>query len=1155
MLKLFSRQGILQHTSEYVAGVEKCIAWKPSGTVIASSQMLPNKHSIIFFEKNGLKHRDFALPFAPHTFALTQLAWSQDSEVLLVCGFEGSLDGGGEGGRYAQARQSLLLYTTSNYHWYLKQRLQFDLPLDTIGGILWDETEYSLLHLLSRQGGFTYRALHYNRSVSATAGQVLLIDGNQLLVSDFERSLVPPPMSTYGIEFEGQISQVCHEATDQENGGLLAVFLNGDQLVLLQQQSASSSLAECANVNDHHSIASYSFSNVFSDFTAVYRPLFSKVVPHIGRLLLPLLLGEQGRLYGLLDGRIACFDYQNPQSEGEIVFLSKELTEPIAALTTLPDRRQLLLANTAGRLFSFDIEKKSSAETEEENILTEYRPKTGATTPVYDDRPLHLWTFTDDDEKDGEPHIICHTVRNSLYYDHHLLFSCIVNSAMLYDGAGSSSSSKYLLFSTSSSLFYCWPLVKNFDPVQMFRAYPPRSLEKGARIIAASVGQAKVVLQMPRGNLEAFHPRLLVLSKVEQHLRELDFLRAFELLRKNRINLNYLCDFDFALFTANSDRFLQQIGEKHSDWICLFLSELSPENAFCLLNGKTEAEAPKIARKVDTVCELLREKMQVLMGGDDQQTQQERYLNALLLTYIKKEARPELAEALQVVKALPSGKLRDSAIKYMLYVVNVNRLFDEALGTYDFDILLMVAGRSNKDPKEYIPLVNGFKAIEEEEYRRYRIDMHLQRWRSALTHLSRCNDSDGSGGARFEEALELIEQRHLFREAIEIYGLNSSSSTEAAAKYSPIWNLYGDYLFKKKYYQEAAIAFRRAANHGQAFKMYLMEGNWSMASVCARQMARLEGKEDGEEEQEAAAFERHIGPVAQQLVLNGNHTAGAYIQEHYLHQPREAFTTLVRGRQWEQALRCLHDHFDRQVDVRKELLEGHLLPELKEAYQSTVGAIERTAGQLTGHLDRLKEVLMAARLNAQEAGAGAGGHHFETESDCYSDTSSLLDTASLKSSDSGHSASSLKTNKSRSAGFARKQKRLEQRKYVPVKRGSPNEDLQLVFAIRELLTSSSTSLLADSRALLLALYDLLLAEQSAALQRQLQQLHAQFTAALEYIWKGEFFERRLAEGRRTEHFAPFSVSHLIFCSFIDDMLREAPKLEQDPAKWSLVLNC
>ena len=38
----------------------------------------------------------------------------------------------------------------------------------------------------------------------------------------------------------------------------------------------------------------------------------------------------------------------------------------------------------------------------------------------------------------------------------------------------------------------------------------------------------------------------------------------------------------------------------------------------------------------------------------------------------------------------------EEAIKYTLFLVDVNQLFDVALGMYDFDLVLMVAERSQK---------------------------------------------------------------------------------------------------------------------------------------------------------------------------------------------------------------------------------------------------------------------------------------------------------------------------------------------------------------------------------------------------------------------------------------------------------------------------
>lgn len=45
-----------------------------------------------------------------------------------------------------------------------------------------------------------------------------------------------------------------------------------------------------------------------------------------------------------------------------------------------------------------------------------------------------------------------------------------------------------------------------------------RRVERGSRIVTSVPDDTKLVLQMPRGNLETVHPRALVLSAVRRHL-------------------------------------------------------------------------------------------------------------------------------------------------------------------------------------------------------------------------------------------------------------------------------------------------------------------------------------------------------------------------------------------------------------------------------------------------------------------------------------------------------------------------------------------------------------------------------------------------------------------------------------------------------------
>ena len=57
----------------------------------------------------------------------------------------------------------------------------------------------------------------------------------------------------------------------------------------------------------------------------------------------------------------------------------------------------------------------------------------------------------------------------------------------------------------------------------------------------------KVILQMPRGNLEAIHPRPLALAAVKKMLGRSDFKGAILMMKRHRIDMNLLYDHDPAV--------------------------------------------------------------------------------------------------------------------------------------------------------------------------------------------------------------------------------------------------------------------------------------------------------------------------------------------------------------------------------------------------------------------------------------------------------------------------------------------------------------------------------------------------------------------------------------------------------------------------------
>jgi elongator complex protein 1 len=80
------------------------------------------------------------------------------------------------------------------------------------------------------------------------------------------------------------------------------------------------------------------------------------------------------------------------------------------------------------------------------------------------------------------------------------------------------------------------------------------------------------------------------------------------------------------------------------------------------------------------------------------------------------------------------ASLVEDAVKYIIFLVDANKLFDTALGMYDFSLVLMVAQHAQKDPREYLPFLRELRSLET-YYQRFRIDDHLKRHESALRNL------------------------------------------------------------------------------------------------------------------------------------------------------------------------------------------------------------------------------------------------------------------------------------------------------------------------------------------------------------------------------------------------------------------------------------
>jgi len=113
MIRVFSRDGILDSVSEPVDYLENALSWRPAGNIIASVQRREGRIDVVFFERNGLRHGEFDLRLSKNEMqtraSSVKLQWNIDSTVLAVV-----------------FKDCVQLWTMGNYHYYLKHEIPLD---------------------------------------------------------------------------------------------------------------------------------------------------------------------------------------------------------------------------------------------------------------------------------------------------------------------------------------------------------------------------------------------------------------------------------------------------------------------------------------------------------------------------------------------------------------------------------------------------------------------------------------------------------------------------------------------------------------------------------------------------------------------------------------------------------------------------------------------------------------------------------------------------------------------------------------------------------------------------------------------------------------------------------------------------------------------
>ncbi|KAF6208650.1 hypothetical protein GE061_017108, partial [Apolygus lucorum] len=271
-----------------------------------------------------------------------------------------------------------------------------------------------------------------------------------------------------------------------------------------------------------------------------------------------------------------------------------------------------------------------------------------------------------------------------------------------------------------------------------------RKLENGSKLVLTS--GTFVVLQLPRGNLETIHPRALTFLSIGSLLDNQQYSEAVQLLRKNRILLDVCVDHDPDSFLKNVGTFVDQVDPQ---LLVILVSELSSKNVTSTTYSSFYDKARGVSDdKIDKVCSALLSEMEKPERSKD-------FTLAILSCLVKSK---KMNEAIKLADS-------DQALQHLLFLVPVEKLYSYALEAYNLPAALKIAGKSQMDPKEYVPYLNTLREMDP-HYMKFSIDKSLKKYSSALSHLASC------GITREEECFAFINDHCLYREGLAIFGKN-----------------------------------------------------------------------------------------------------------------------------------------------------------------------------------------------------------------------------------------------------------------------------------------------------------------------------------------------------------------------------------------------
>ena len=836
LVRVYTREGILDSASEPVDGLESALSWRPSGNLMASTQRKNDSIDVVFFERNGLRHGQFTLRLKPEdmqTWARDiSLSWNTDSTILAVA--------------FADRVQ---FWTMGNYHYYLKQEIFVGDRELAPAAIRWHPSDVKRVALLEAGHVTDLKFMSHVASGSTVQpndyGMCGVVDGTALKLTPLKLSGVPPPMSLFDISINEPVVDAAFSVTGQYLAILTSCGVYVFGWSIRSRPVRGPQLVQRVN---HDDIGSQS-------------RLYRQIVGY----------GDD-RFYVLWDDRestshVTLFQQSSQTAwsqEGDLKFTPGS----VQYLVTDTHQDSLWVQHSGGvYAITPELENLELVSESGPNKMSQlaFVQKSGGATNSGSVNGYGVNTL--------DEHIKIGLGDNGeLYADNRLLTKGC--SSFLVTPL-------HLLFTTSNHLL---KFVHITDPADMeIPADTPeidercRAIERGGKLVAVVPSNYAVTLQMPRGNLETIYPRALVLAGIRQHIDGKDYKSAYLACRNHQVDTNILCDYKAQQFLDNIPLVISQL--KKPSRIDDFLAKLRDEDVTLTLYKDTLKG------------QLSNSKLSVTANGSKTNEICNSFLTALesdpstkvqnIITAHVSKRPPDLLSGLRLVAQLRSTSIpeADAAIEHLCFLSDVNRLYDCALSLYDVPLTLLVAEQSQKDPREYMPFLERLHAIPHEARRRFEIDDHLRNYLKALTALYDLGAHD---------ELERYCTRHeLYTQALALY----KYETQPQPRLKQISRLFAEYLVSHSRNRQAAIVYESLLDYASAYPLYALAHMWRESLACsafvqlndeqrkqhALSLATTLAEQDRDFRAAATIHTEHLGdhPAAARLLCRGSYFGDA----------------------------------------------------------------------------------------------------------------------------------------------------------------------------------------------------------------------------------------------------------------------------------------